>query len=46
MDIKTATETPHSTLLHAKLEIRATTTRHLSLDFSSNTTNLTARNLK
>jgi hypothetical protein len=43
---KTARETPGNILLHTKLENRAFTTRHLSLELSTNMTNVTARNLK
>jgi hypothetical protein len=39
-------ETPENILLHTKLENRAFTTRHLSLELSTNMTNLTAQNLE
>jgi hypothetical protein len=45
-DCKTVREKPENILLHTKLENRALSTRHLSLESSTNMTNLTARNLK
>jgi hypothetical protein len=45
-DCKAVREAPEPTLLHMKLENRALSTRHLSLEFSANMTDLTARNLK
>jgi hypothetical protein len=45
-DCKTARETPENILLHTKLENRPLSTRHLSLELSTNMTNLTVRNLK
>jgi hypothetical protein len=45
-DCKTVTETPENILLHANLANCALSTRHLSLEFSTNMTNLKARSLK
>jgi hypothetical protein len=45
-DCKIVRETPKNILLHTKLENRAISTRHLSLELSTNMTNLTARNVK
>jgi hypothetical protein len=39
---KTVRETPENILLHTKLENRALSTRYLSLNLSTNMTNLTA----
>jgi hypothetical protein len=45
-DSKTVRETPENILLHTKLENRALSSRHLSLESSTNVTNLVAQNLK
>jgi hypothetical protein len=45
-DCKTVRETPEDILLHTKLENRALSTRHISLELSTNMTNLAARNVK
>jgi hypothetical protein len=45
-DCKIARDTPANTLLHTKPESRAVTTRHLSLQLSTNITKLMERNLK
>jgi hypothetical protein len=45
-DCETVTERPENTPLHAKLENRAHSTRHLSLELSTNMTNLNTRNFK
>jgi hypothetical protein len=45
-DCKIITETPENILLHTKLANCALSTRHLSLELSTNITNLRARNLK
>jgi hypothetical protein len=45
-DYKTARGTPKNTLLYTKLENLTLSTRHLSLELSTNVTNQTERNLK
>jgi hypothetical protein len=45
-DCKIVRETPENILLHTKLENRALTIRHLSLELSTNMANLTGQNLK
>jgi hypothetical protein len=45
-DCKTVKQTPQNILLHTKLQDRTLSTRHLSLESSTNMTNLTALNLK
>jgi hypothetical protein len=43
---KIVRETPENILLHTKLENRSLSTRHLSLELSTNMTNLTGQNVK
>jgi hypothetical protein len=45
-DCKIVRETPENILLHKNLENSALSTRHLSLELSTNMTNQTERNLK
>jgi hypothetical protein len=45
-DCKIVRETPESILLRTKLENRALSTRHISPELKTKTTNVTARNLK
>jgi hypothetical protein len=45
-DFKIVREAPENMRFHTKLENRAFSTRHITLELSTNMTNLTARNLK